>query len=308
MKLPTKLGVGLASAALLACIAPGVAQADGTHTVTAYSAGTKYVGHGTSAWGSVTGAPNAPVWTEVRVGSGWSKSQVSRTNASGSYTIPLTYGLTTAGVTTWRVGVSGPNGTAYSNTFSLTRTGPLSATAAGTKRVGETANTWGAVPRAPQARVFTQVSVGGKWATSRIGATNSAGTFSLPLTYGANTIGTTTWRVGVTSAAGTTYSRNFALTRTGQGGTCQASYYWQDYLTATGERYNPDGLTAAHKTLPFNTRVKVTNRANGKSVTVRINDRGPFIAGRCLDLSRGAMTAVGGTGAGVITADWVIVG
>jgi rare lipoprotein A len=56
---------------------------------------------------------------------------------------------------------------------------------------------------------------------------------------------------------------------------------------------NPSALTAAHRTLPFGTRVKVTNRKNGKSVVVRINDRGPFIKGRVLDLSKGAANRLG---------------
>ena len=59
-------------------------------------------------------------------------------------------------------------------------------------------------------------------------------------------------------------------------------------------------MTAAHKTLPFNTRVRVTNPANGKSVVVRINDRGPFVSGRCLDLARGAFMVIASVGAGVI--------
>lgn len=67
-------------------------------------------------------------------------------------------------------------------------------------------------------------------------------------------------------------------------------------------------MTAAHKTLPFNTMVKVTNPNNGKSVTVRINDRGPFIAGRCLDLSTAAFDEIIGTGAGVGTVAWEVVG
>ena len=66
-------------------------------------------------------------------------------------------------------------------------------------------------------------------------------------------------------------------------GPCGASYYDEPQLTANGETFNPNALTAASKTLPFNTRVKVTNVANGKSVTVRINDRGPYVSGRCLD-------------------------
>lgn len=67
-----------------------------------------------------------------------------------------------------------------------------------------------------------------------------------------------------------------------------ASYYWQDQMTATGERFDKTALTAAHKTLPLNTRVRVTNVVNGHSVVVRINDRGPFKPGRVLDLSEAA--------------------
>lgn len=92
----------------------------------------------------------------------------------------------------------------------------------------------------------------------------------------------------------------------GQGGTCKASYYNTGHTTANGESYDPMGITAAHKELPFNSRVKVTNKANGKSVVVRINDRGPFVGSRCLDLSEGAMKAVGGISSGVITVDWEV--
>ncbi|WP_285700744.1 septal ring lytic transglycosylase RlpA family protein [Actinomadura sp. NBRC 104412] len=83
-------------------------------------------------------------------------------------------------------------------------------------------------------------------------------------------------------------------------GSCQASYYWEGQMTASGERFDPDALTAAHRTLPMGSKVRVINKKNGRSVIVRINDRGPFIAGRCLDLSRAAMRKVGGTGSGVI--------
>ena len=65
------------------------------------------------------------------------------------------------------------------------------------------------------------------------------------------------------------------------------------HMTSSGERYNPDGLTAASKTLPLGTVVKVSNPSNGKSVRVRINDRGPFVRGRSLDLSRGAAKKLG---------------
>jgi rare lipoprotein A len=67
-----------------------------------------------------------------------------------------------------------------------------------------------------------------------------------------------------------------------------ASYYGANFAgrrTASGERFDPRKLTAAHRELPFGTRVRVTNLANGRSVTVRINDRGPFAGGRLVDLS-----------------------
>ncbi len=74
-----------------------------------------------------------------------------------------------------------------------------------------------------------------------------------------------------------------------------ASYYGFESgnITATGERFKPLGLTAAHRTLPFNTRVRVTNLKNNKSVVVRINDRGPFVKGRIIDLSLGSARVIG---------------
>jgi rare lipoprotein A (peptidoglycan hydrolase) len=83
-------------------------------------------------------------------------------------------------------------------------------------------------------------------------------------------------------------------------GACEASYYGTGGRTASGEAYDPDALTAAHRTLPLGSRVRVVNRNNDRSVIVRINDRGPFVAGRCLDLSSAAMHAVGGVASGVI--------
>jgi rare lipoprotein A len=72
-----------------------------------------------------------------------------------------------------------------------------------------------------------------------------------------------------------------------------ASFYASGHRTASGERFNPDGMTAAHRSLPFGCRVRVTDLATGRSVEVRINDRGPFIHGRIIDLSRGAARALG---------------
>ena len=75
-----------------------------------------------------------------------------------------------------------------------------------------------------------------------------------------------------------------------------ASYYGKELAgrrTASGERFNPSAMTAAHRTLRFGTRVRVTNSRNGRSVVVRINDRGPFVKGRSIDLSSGAAQAIG---------------
>lgn len=75
----------------------------------------------------------------------------------------------------------------------------------------------------------------------------------------------------------------------------EASWYGKQYRgrhTASGERFKPNAMTAAHKTLPFNTIVRVTNLNNGRTVKVRINDRGPFKSGRIIDLSRGAARKV----------------
>jgi rare lipoprotein A len=89
------------------------------------------------------------------------------------------------------------------------------------------------------------------------------------------------------------------LTGTGHSLTGVASYYWQDQMTATGERFNKRDLTAAHKTLPFGTRVRVTRVDTGSSVVVRINDRGPFTPGRVIDLSERAAEEIGMTGVGL---------
>ena len=79
-------------------------------------------------------------------------------------------------------------------------------------------------------------------------------------------------------------------------GSGRASYYGSGFSgrrTASGERFNPSELTAAHRTLPFGTRVKVTNQSNGRSVVVRINDRGPFHHSRVIDLSHEAARQIG---------------
>ncbi len=79
-----------------------------------------------------------------------------------------------------------------------------------------------------------------------------------------------------------------------------ASFYGHDTQTASGEKFDPGQLTAAHRSLPFGTRVRVTNMANGRSVTVRINDRGPYIRGRTVDVSSSAAEALRMTERGVV--------
>jgi rare lipoprotein A len=96
-------------------------------------------------------------------------------------------------------------------------------------------------------------------------------------------------------------SRSARNTDTGGGDySGQASYYWQPQKLASGGWFNPNAMTAAHKTLPFGTRVRVTNQRNGQSVDVVINDRGPYIAGRIIDLSSAAAGAINMKGSGVV--------
>jgi rare lipoprotein A len=94
---------------------------------------------------------------------------------------------------------------------------------------------------------------------------------------------------------------------TGRGFSGKASYYGNESgsRTASGQRFNQNAMTAAHRSLPFGTKLRVTHR--GQSVVVTIHDRGPFIKGRVLDLSTGAARAIGLTGAGVghVTAEVV---
>ena len=89
-----------------------------------------------------------------------------------------------------------------------------------------------------------------------------------------------------------------------------ASYYGSYFhgrKTASGELYNQYKLTAAHKTLPLGTVVKVTNLSNSKSVFVKINDRGPFVKGRDLDLSKGAYQKIASLSSGVIKIKYKII-
>ena len=106
------------------------------------------------------------------------------------------------------------------------------------------------------------------------------------------------WRDANASMGGTSGGHSFSG---------MASYYGNESgsRTASGQRFNQNAMTAAHRSLPFGTKLRVTHR--GQSVIVTVNDRGPFIRGRVLDLSKGAARAIGLTGAGVghVTAEVV---
>jgi rare lipoprotein A len=95
------------------------------------------------------------------------------------------------------------------------------------------------------------------------------------------------------------------LTANAASGCTLASHYgvgdgYHGLTTANGERYNAYGLSTAHRSLPFGTKLRVTNPSNGKSVVVRVNDRGPFVGGRNLDLSYGAFSSIASPGQGVV--------
>ena len=114
---------------------------------------------------------------------------------------------------------------------------------------------------------------------------------------------------GSASAPGNTSPANSSVSSTTTNGATLltlegvASYYADEFhgrLTSNGETYDMNGLTAAHRTFPFGTKVRVTNLVNQLSVVVRINDRGPFKEGRIIDLSLGAAKAIGSVGPGTV--------
>ncbi|HEU0058454.1 MAG TPA: septal ring lytic transglycosylase RlpA family protein [Hyphomicrobiaceae bacterium] len=102
--------------------------------------------------------------------------------------------------------------------------------------------------------------------------------------------------------------RSVSRDTTGSGQSGVASYYWQGQRVASGGWFNPNAMTAAHKTLPFGTRVRVTHAGSGRSVDVVINDRGPYVAGRIIDLSRAAASAIGMTSQGVARVKMMVLG
>ena len=105
-------------------------------------------------------------------------------------------------------------------------------------------------------------------------------------------------RVSVVRRHDAPAANHLALPRPSSGGGV-ASFYSEGQQTANGEHFDPNELTAAHPTLPFGTKLRVTNTSTGKSVTVRVNDRGPYVRGRVVDLSHSAAEALGMVDRGV---------
>jgi len=89
---------------------------------------------------------------------------------------------------------------------------------------------------------------------------------------------------------------------------CVASHYSDAQMTASGESFDPSALTVASPSLPFGTRVQVINPKTGASVTARVNDRGPYVEGRCLDLSRAAFDRIGDPGIDVMPVEYRVLG
>jgi rare lipoprotein A len=92
--------------------------------------------------------------------------------------------------------------------------------------------------------------------------------------------------------------------------TGKASFYADEHTsekTASGELYNPELKTAAHRTIPLGSKIRVTNVDNGKSVDVTVNDRGPFVKGRIVDLSKSAFSSIGSLSSGVISVQLVVI-
>ena len=102
-----------------------------------------------------------------------------------------------------------------------------------------------------------------------------------------------------TSPAWSKRSLSTAPGHQGSGQHGVASFYWEPQRLASGGWFNPEAMTAAHRSLPFGTRVRVTHLASGRAVEVKINDRGPYIAGRIIDLSRAAAGVIGMTQQGI---------
>ena len=108
------------------------------------------------------------------------------------------------------------------------------------------------------------------------------------------------WFFAIAMVSASATSRENSLDRVQAGEWVVASMYWEDKLDASGNRFNPIGWHAAHKTLPIGTLIRVSNPKNHRSIVITVNDRGPFVPGRDLDLTLGAGTLLGFQGSGML--------
>ncbi len=235
-------------------VAPMLVWAKPAHavSVTATTAGTKIVTTPTQVWGTAAGAPGRPVRVEALVTGRWSVSRTGTTSGTGSYALPLTYGMNTPGTYTYRVGVTLSTGVmVYSGAVTLTRVNPsVTAVTAGRTHVGATANIWGNAGLGSRP-VNVQVLRGEGWTTINTGRTTATGGYVVALTFGAMSPGTYTFRTGVTLPTGVVvYSPRATLQRlpisvtattAGVAGVGIASYVWG---TAAGAAGRPISLQA----------------------------------------------------------------
>ena len=212
----SRLGAVLTAALLTFALVLGTAPAHAdTRTVTANSAGTKDVGAEANVWGNVSGFGGATVTvtSQVLVNGSWSNSRSVTTD--GAYVLPLTYGAGTVGSTTWRIRATAGSESAYSSEFTFERTAKptVDLSTAGSRAVGVGTNAWGNVSGfSGNVNVSLQVLVNGSWSTSR--STTTTGYYALPLTYGANAVGTYSFRVVATDGSVTATSPTVTFRRT----------------------------------------------------------------------------------------------
>lgn len=167
--------------------------------------------------GTATGYAGRTITAESLSGGSWKAHATGTVAADGSFDLPLTLGNSAGG--TWSVRAALTTGSGAKITSSQVKaqwTYPVSlvASAVGSKLAGQDTNTWGTATGAPNAEVWTEVQVAGRWSRSQVGTTDSTGWFVLPLTYGAHQVGVTTWRVGLRTPAQVVYSNEFTLQRT----------------------------------------------------------------------------------------------
>lgn len=183
---------------------------------TGHSAGWKTVGEVSNAWGKFDVDRPTKVWTEVRIGDRWSKSQERQSSATGNYVIPLTYGASTPGLYEYRVAGEYPSGDVlHTDSFFFERVARPTASSASVKVVGEATNVWGTFDVYTPTQVWTEVWTGNSWSKSQERTTDRDGNYVIPLTYGASASGVHRWRVAGVVDGTVLRTNEFRLRRIG---------------------------------------------------------------------------------------------